>query len=134
MKTPVEPKQDSPKGSKAGVKSFTKQAVQRAMDEKAAKWGAPAGYYTVEDRAGVINRVVQVWRVRVRLYGGSIHHIEDILFNKRDRKSDGVIQYGMTYAHFLNNGGKPIKLFKLDHRYPTSSLEAAVHWDPEGKA
>lgn len=126
MNTPVE---TQTLGGKRGVSSFTKQAVQRAMDDKARAWGAPAGYYTIEDRAAVISPVTQVWRARVRLFGGSIHHIEDILFNKFEERRDGTIRYGMTLQHYLNNGGTPVQLFKLDHRYAASSLEAAVKWE-----
>lgn len=130
MITPVERKESG----KRGVTSFTKQAVQRAMDARAAKWGAPAGYYTVEDRAGIFNKVSQVWRVRVRLFGGSVHHIEDVIFIKEGGYPGGNIMYSESYQHYLNKGGKAIELFKLMHRYESSSLEAAVKWSAEGKA
>lgn len=118
---------------KRGVTSFTKTAVQRAMDEKAAKWGAPAGYYVAEDRAGIIDPTTQVWRCRVRLFGGSVHHIEDIIFVKEGASKFGAVTFGTTYAHWVNKGGKRIELFKLTERYPHSSLEAAVKWSAEGK-
>ena len=124
MNTPVETH------PKTGVKSFTKQSVQRAMDAKAAAWGAPAGYYTVEDRGGVLTPLKQVWRVRVRLFGGSVHHLEDIVF-KKDHKGDPV-QYGQTYLHYLNRGGKVIDLFTPNARYANTSLEAAYRWE-QGK-
>lgn len=132
MTTPVE--QQKPHG-KTGVTSFTKAAVQRAMDQKAVNsWGAPAGYYTVEDRAGVINRTTQVWRVRVRLFGGSVHHIEDIIFTKAGGYTHGAVTYKQSYQHYIAQGGRPVELFKLTERYPSSSLEAAIKWSPEGKA
>lgn len=118
MNTPVE----KIPGAKSGVRSFTKAAVQRAMDRQAAKWGAPHGYYHVECRAGVMNRFAQVWVVKVRLFGGSVPHYEYILFGK---DSIGEVpQYRQRYATFLKQGGKRIELFKLDSRYETTSLEA----------
>lgn len=141
MKTPVEPtaKQRAithaeSASRKKGVTSFTTSAVQRAMDAKAAAWGAPAGYYTVEDRGGVLSPTEQVWRVRVRLFGGSVHHIEDVVFEKEAGSRSGNVRYRTSYQRYINQGGRVIKLFKLDHRYPTSSLNAAIHWDAEGKA
>lgn len=130
MITPVEPAPNP--GTKVDVRQFTHTAVQRAMDAKAAAWGAPAGYYTVTDRAAVISPVEQVWRVKVRLFGGGIQHFEDIVFNKPggDRKASPA--YMTTYERYVEAGGKKVELFKLTQRYPTTSLEAAVHW--EGKA
>lgn len=139
MNTPVEQRKDNRGGKpgvpngKFGTTSFTKAAVQRAMDAKAAAWGAPAGYYTVEDRAGVISRTQQVWRVRVRLFGGSVHHIEDIVFGKEGGYRHGNVRYEYSYDSHLRKGGKRIELFKLTERYPSSSLEAAVKWSAEGK-
>ena len=120
MSTPVEPKE---RGAKFGVRSFTKHAVQRAMDKQAEKWGAPKGYYHVECRAGVMNRFAQVWVIKVRLFGGAVPHYEFILFGK-DSLGE-VPQYRQRYATFLKQGGKRIELFKLDHRYATASLEAS---------
>ncbi len=110
---------------KTGVTSFTRQAAQRAMDAQAAKWGAPAGYYSVGDRAAVIDRYTQVWTVRVRLFAGAVRHNQTIVFEKEGRAVGGNVRYRCTYQTFTKTGGKAVELFKLSDRYP-SSLEAAI--------
>lgn len=80
---------------------FTKAAVQRAMDAKAKQWGAPPGYYTVEDRALILNDANQIWMVKVRLFGGSVLHIEDILFSKLGGLPNGNIIYTSKAAPIM---------------------------------
>lgn len=63
-----------------GTRMFTAAAVQRAMDEHSARWGAPPGYYTVVARVRRMTGGTQVWQVKVRLFGGRTSHVEDVLF------------------------------------------------------
>ncbi len=111
---------------KVGVTSFTKHAAQRAMDAQAAKWGAPKGYYTVGDRAAVIDRFTQVWAVKVRLFAGAVRHTEHIVFGKELNSPGGNVRYASTYATYLKTGGKQVQLYKIRTAYPLS-FEAAVN-------
>lgn len=83
-----------PPHGKKGVTSFTKVAVQAAMDRRAAKWAAPAGYYAVNRRLRTVNSLTQVWEVRVRLFAGSITHVQTVLFMKKDGLKGGRIEFG----------------------------------------
>jgi hypothetical protein len=135
MMTPVEQgnfEVFKPASGKRGTTSFTRAAVQRAMDERAARWGAPEGYYTVEDRSRIMRQHHrQVWLVRVRLFGGSIHHVEEVVFGKFGGKSNGHVEYVSTYEHWIRQGGKAVKQFPDNTaRYP-SMAEAKQRW--EGK-
>lgn len=60
---------------------FTRAAVQRAMDRRAARWGAPAGYYAVDARDSRSRGTsTQIWHVAVRLFGGRQRHITPVIF------------------------------------------------------
>lgn len=60
---------------------FTRAAVQRAMDRRAERWGAPRGYYTVEERTVRARGTgAQVWHVSVRLFGGRKRHTTPVMF------------------------------------------------------
>ncbi|ALY09539.1 hypothetical protein SALGADO_12 [Arthrobacter phage Salgado] len=109
------------------VTSFTEAAVQRAMDEKAAKWGAPAGYYSVDTRALVVDRYRQIWRVKVRLFGGTVLHFEDIVFAKQGYEQDGKIIYH-TLAEHIMTPQLAEKMFHIDARYPQTSRQAYAKW------
>lgn len=76
-----------------GSTTFTEAAVQRAMNEWSAKWGAPPGYYSVQRRVRKPGPGLQVWTVRVRLFGGRIRHEEEVLFKRLDDAIDGPITY-----------------------------------------
>lgn len=80
---------------------FTQVAVQRAMDERAANWGAPAGYYKVGRRIARVSSTEQVWRVKVNLFGGSIQHPENVVFAKADGKHHKPIKYRDTQERIL---------------------------------
>jgi hypothetical protein len=109
------------------ITSFTKQAVQRAMDARAAKWGAPPGYYSVEDRALVLDPVRQIWRVRTRLYSGAVNHYEDVVFTKQGYDPTGQVIYQAIAASIMTPEIAE-RMFHYDARYPATSKQAYAKW------
>jgi hypothetical protein len=79
---------------RTGSKTYTQHAVQRAMDARAARWGAPPGYYTVVERVSPRGSRPQVWTVKVRLFGGRTRHLEEVLFTQEGDSPYGDIQFG----------------------------------------
>jgi hypothetical protein len=109
------------------ITSFTKQAVQRAMDARAAKWGAPAGYYSVEDRALVLDPVRQIWRVKIRLFSGAVSHFEDVVFAKAGYEPTAPIIY-QAIADSIMTPEIAERMFHYDARYPATSKQAYAKW------
>jgi hypothetical protein len=108
---------------------FTAAAVQRAMNAKAARWGAPPGYYSVQERVKKLSFEEQVWDVRVRLFGGRTSHHEHIVFIRENYEPDGPIEYCALASRYEGPSSyklqaKPEKTTSNGNRTPDSILEA----------
>jgi hypothetical protein len=83
---------------------FTSAAVQRAMNTQAEKWGAPPGYYSVQERVRKLSFEEQVWDVKIRLFGGRIAHHESVVFIRDNYEPDGPITYASVASRYEGPG------------------------------
>lgn len=70
------------------------------MDARAAKWGAPPGYYSVMGRLRKLSHEEAVYQIKTRLYAGAVQHIEDVVFIRADYNPFGPITYAAPAATY----------------------------------